>query len=304
MKNFLFCLLLSIFCNYAKAQFVSSGNSSSSSIYYNGTGNVGIGTNSPWSKFSVIGSTSNFISSFVNNNSGNGVEIRASRGGQSKSFMIKTTDDESDIYDFVVTTSGKVGIGSLPSNATLSIESYDFNNSYITTMSNNTYSSASGLFIKAGDINMNTNLLLLRAGFNTDQLIVKGNGKIGMGTTFTGTLPSDFNNFRLFVKDGIRTERIKVDVASSNGWADYVFTSQFKLKSLYEVEKYINTHKHLPDVPSASQLEKEGMDLGEMHKIQMQKIEELTLYLIQIKKENDELKKRLIEIEKNINLKK
>ncbi len=104
--------------------------------------------------------------------------------------------------------------------------------------------------------------------------------------------------YRLFVKDGIRTERVKVDLAAANGWADFVFDESYKLRSLEEVEKFIKTNKHLPDVPSEKEIKKEGYELTEMHKIQMQKIEELTLYLIELKKENDALKKRVEQLEK------
>ncbi|TAE72711.1 MAG: hypothetical protein EAZ85_08980 [Bacteroidetes bacterium] len=64
-----------------------------------------------------------------------------------------------------------------------------------------------------------------------------------------------------------------------------------------EVEDFILKNKHLPDVPSASTIQKEGIDIAEMQKIQMQKIEELTLYILQLKKENDEIKKELLKLQ-------
>ena len=65
------------------------------------------------------------------------------------------------------------------------------------------------------------------------------------------------------------------------------------MASLDSVEAFINEKKHLPGIPSATTVEKEGHDLGEMQKAMLQKIEELTLYVIELKKENAEIKKQL-----------
>ncbi|TAG91962.1 MAG: hypothetical protein EAZ20_02910 [Bacteroidetes bacterium] len=116
--------------------------------------------------------------------------------------------------------------------------------------------------------------------------------KVGIGVNLSQPI-ENYAGFNLFVKDGIRSERVKVDVAADNGWADFVFEKNYKLRTLAEVEAFIQKNKHLPDVPSEKELTKNGMDLAEMHKIQMQKIEELTLYLIELKKENDVIKKEL-----------
>ncbi|NOY48530.1 MAG: TMF family protein, partial [Chlorobi bacterium] len=64
-------------------------------------------------------------------------------------------------------------------------------------------------------------------------------------------------------------------------------------------ENYINQNKHLPDVPSAKEVEEEGVNLGEMNAVLLQKIEELTLYMIEMKKENKELKQRIEVLENN-----
>ncbi len=114
--------------------------------------------------------------------------------------------------------------------------------------------------------------------------IQNGNVRIGNVTTPTG--------YKLYVEKGILTEKVKVAVASSPAWADYVFASDYKLKPLSEVESFINLYKHLPNVPSADELVKEGLDLGKMQATQMEKIEELTLYMIEMKKEIEVLKKQ------------
>ncbi len=120
-------------------------------------------------------------------------------------------------------------------------------------------------------------------------------GAVGIGTG----VGVEYSNadYRLYVLKGIRTEKVRVDYASN--WADYVFAPNYKLRPLSEVEAFIQKNQHLPDVPSAKEIHEKGIDLGEMHKIQMQKIEELTLYLLEMKKENDSLKKRLEALESN-----
>lgn len=108
-------------------------------------------------------------------------------------------------------------------------------------------------------------------------------------------------NYKLIVQGGMLTEKVKVAVQNSANWSDYVFAEDYNLMSLYDVEKYIKKNQHLPNVPSAKQLEKEGLDLGEMQAKQMEKIEELTLYMIEMKKEIDSLKKENSELRKKNN---
>ncbi len=122
-----------------------------------------------------------------------------------------------------------------------------------------------------------------------------GTGKVGIGTTFSGALPADASQFRLFVKDGIRTEKVKVDLATT-GWGDYVFESSYQLRPLAELAAFIQKHKHLPEVPSEQELEEKGLNLAEMHKIQMVKIEELTLYLLEQQKQIEALQNEIKEL--------
>jgi hypothetical protein len=135
-----------------------------------------------------------------------------------------------------------------------------------------------------------------------DMLNIKG-GKVRIGDYTTAPSAAGFVGYQLFVKEGIRTEKVKVDIPTGV-WADYVFAPTYRLRPLSEVEKFIQTNRHLPDVPSAKELETNGLDLAEMHRIQMQKIEELTLYLLELKKENEELQKQLKEIKEKLNQKK
>lgn len=97
-------------------------------------------------------------------------------------------------------------------------------------------------------------------------------GNLGIGTTNTG-------NYRLTVEGTTATRRLKVTQLAT--WADFVFQPDYKLPTLQEVENYISVNKHLSGIPSTEQVEKDGIDVGEMNKLLLQKVEELTLYLIE-----------------------
>lgn len=99
--------------------------------------------------------------------------------------------------------------------------------------------------------------------------------------------------YNLLVKGGILTEKVKVALAvAGTDWADYVFDQSYKEKmmSLEEVEKFTITNKHLPNVPSADEMIKTGLDVSQTSKMFMEKIEELTLYMIEMNKEIKALK--------------
>jgi hypothetical protein len=130
---------------------------------------------------------------------------------------------------------------------------------------------------------------LIWGDFAADQL--KFHGKVGIGGntttafgTFSGnTFPSVANGvnvsaYTLFVKGGILTEELRISTFSY--WADYVFAKDYQLKPLLEVEKFIDGHGHLPNVPSAAEIKEQGFEVAEMSKMQQEKIEELTLYAI------------------------
>lgn len=84
--------------------------------------------------------------------------------------------------------------------------------------------------------------------------------------------------------------KVKSLRVTTTDWPDYVFGSSHRLMPLGEVEDYINANGHLPEVPSAAEAEAEGVDLGEMNRLLLQKVEELTLYVIDLQKQLDELK--------------
>lgn len=96
--------------------------------------------------------------------------------------------------------------------------------------------------------------------------------------------------YNLLVKGGILTEKVKVALASSADWADYVFEPSYNLLSLEEVETFTKENKHLPNVPSAEEMGENGLDVAQTSKMFMEKIEELTLYMIELNKDVKTLK--------------
>ena len=114
-----------------------------------------------------------------------------------------------------------------------------------------------------------------------DIILAKSAGNIGIGTTSPGQ--------KLSVNGKIETEEIIV-VPDVVAIPDFVFEDDYALRSLAEVERYIDAHGHLPEIPSAAQMKADGVGLSAMQMKLLQKVEELTLYLIEQQKQNETLR--------------
>lgn len=220
---------------------------------------------------------------------------------------------------------GHVGIGALPSSEVLNINgSIDFtanpglhqavrghsNSHGIVLWANSTWQDGSGILLngsggtEGGDIAFvapelnpgsgqtafsywtadNTGAWTKRLMYmDKDGQVVIGDNIWSVGT----------NNYKLYVQTGILTEKLKVATVYGGNWSDYVFADDYSLRSLNDVENYINKNKHLPDVPSADDVVKNGYDVTQMDATLLQKIEELTLYVIEQQKQIDDLKSKL-----------
>lgn len=140
-----------------------------------------------------------------------------------------------------------------------------------------------GANLNANIANINTANLNL-ANINTNLTV---DGKVAIGSINT----SDLGTFNLGVEGGIISDEVKV--ASVVDWPDYVFDSEYNLATLQEVEEYIAEHNHLPDVPSERAVYENGIDVADMFKLMMRKIEELTLYTIEQEKHIIELQNQI-----------
>ena len=126
--------------------------------------------------------------------------------------------------------------------------------------------------------NSSDSIPLIYGEFDNDLLSI--GGSLGIGTR---NVP---DSIRLAVDGTIIAKEVIITI---DDFPDYVFEKSYKLRPLSELESFIGLNGHLPDVPSAEQVEKEGVKMGEMDALLLKKIEELTLYVIEIGKENEKL---------------
>lgn len=127
------------------------------------------------------------------------------------------------------------------------------------------------------------------APFATNPAKLQVDGRVFVGTPSTATNDYDAN-YKLLVNGKVLVRNEVYVKQDGIGWADYVFAKDYKLMPLQEVEQHINEKGHLPNMPSAAEVEKDGIAVGDLIKRQQEKIEELTLYLIEMKKEIEALK--------------
>lgn len=137
------------------------------------------------------------------------------------------------------------------------------------------------------------NIVMWSDNSSTGKVVLQPSwGQVTIGT-YTGA-----NGYKLSVNGKVIMEEARVQL--STAWPDYVFAKNYKLPSLNDLETYIRKNNHLPNIPSAAEVEKQkGFDLGDMQTRLLEKIEELTLYVIELKKENGELNHRLKKLEKH-----
>lgn len=161
------------------------------------------------------------------------------------------------------------GMGFLQSSNTFAIQNYGNNGV------------SSGIFISAASY----------VGINnrTPSTTLDVNGNIRAETGIYVNMASLPTGYTLAVNGVIGGTKLKV----TQTWADYVFAHDYKLPSLAEVESYIKENHKLPDIPSEKQIAAEGLDVGDMQRLQMQKIEELTLYIIDLKKQLEAQQKEI-----------
>ncbi len=247
------------------------------------TGKIGIGTSAPTEALDIVGTTNISEDLRIGKQNGNGI-------------FVFNTNQTTDIHDMILYGNNgiaraylaasyertqfslgningqevfNVNTGNLgPDNVYLHMPKPD---SRIVIAGYGNYLPEHKFVVKSGSAMIEGNILT--------------NANIGIGTSSFIDGP---DTYRLSVEGKIRAHAVKI----YTDWADYVFEADYKLPTLREVEEYIKSNGHLKDIPSAKDVEESGIELGEMNKLLLQKIEELTLYTIELKKEIDLLKSK------------
>jgi hypothetical protein len=271
------------FSTYAQNTFPSSGS-------------VGIGTTAPSERLHVTGGAAKigFSSSQADRDIsmlkiGDGSYIKIGEWEQDDRLTFYARNG----YNF---SGGKVGIGVIPSatntlqvSGTLGISPVNINPGGPVGVG--------GATLAIGPFKMYTILSgagNFRIGYNDkDLMYFAANGNVGIGSFSS----PENTAHKLSVAGSIRAQ----EIVCETGWADFVFEENYKLRDLSEVENYIKENKHLPEIPSAKEIEANGVRMAEMEAKLLQKIEELTLYAIKANKEIESLKVTVAEMQGNKN---
>ncbi|UOY06585.1 hypothetical protein L0P88_22010 [Muricauda sp. SCSIO 64092] len=203
---------------------------------------------------------------------------------------------EGNAQDNKIDTTGDVGIGTTTPNAGLEIFRGDTNNLALLLKSSgagwgsglqlHNTASNNGFGIYSGS---DGKWHFSHEGYG-DRMVVDSNGNIGIGTTSP--------DMKLTVNGNIHAKEVKIDLNVPA--PDYVFKSNYKLRSIEEVESFIKEHSHLPEIPSAKEFAKNGVMQAEMDMNLLKKIEELTLYTIEQEKKLKTQKEKFEQQQKEI----
>lgn len=270
-------------------------NGSGSKFYIYGNGNVGIGTAVPGAhRLNIVGTgttTTQLINGYGTTSGIHFKNYGADGDSRTKTASIGMTGNYLKINNsgsftsnhFVMDVNGNIGLGvGNTFGNKLSVQGTSNFNGKMTL---------NGDFQVAGDIKFSDGTSISTAA-NLGTFQVLNNtayytNSVSIGSDVAPAGSKLYVNGNTFVEGKVHAREMKV---TATGWADYVFDENYELKSLDEVQSFIDANHHLPDVPSAKVVEEEGINLAEMNKIMMRKIEELTLYILEQQKEIEALK--------------
>ncbi len=271
---------------YTNSSLVLTGRSGGFNDLVLNNGNVGINYATPAEKLHVLG---NMILAFANpilqlqqgnidkgfiQLNGDDFRVGTNTSNINGKFVVRTAAGD----QFFVDNAGYVGIGvsGLGAEARVHVgtglDASLVSNGYL--MLGN--SSGSNLIF-------DNNEIMARSAGAAGNLVLQNDG----GTVRIGNVAVP-SGYKFAVNGKVICEEVRVKL--STAWPDYVFSDNHQLRSLPELKQFIQTNKHLPGIPSAKEVETNGIAVGEMQKKMMEKIEELTLYIIQQQKEIEQLK--------------
>ncbi|WP_305982256.1 hypothetical protein [Roseivirga thermotolerans] len=318
MKKTFYSFIILFYSTLAFAQWTTSG----SDIYYN-SGKVGIGTTSPEygldMNLRLLRIRGSIPAVLLDDTGSTGQWALFAGSPVSDAFKIRGNGNDR----LVILGNGNVGVGTTsPSYKLHVLGSAHFENTSGIPLRLFAHGSSAGEEVllqlmnapgSSGSTAFNVGAILAKTnGSNSqnsyfsfrpidpsgtgwsDGLTVYAGGRIGIGTT-SPSEKLEVNGNALF-QGNIESMKVKVTQDPGN-WPDYVFSTNFKLRTLTELETYIQQNQHLPEVPSAKEIEANGQDLGDIQAVLLKKIEELTLYLIQENKENSNLKEQITKVE-------
>jgi len=299
---FVLCLL-SVNVLFAQ-QWTTNG----TNINNTNSGNVGVGTTGPAAKLDVNGTLQVYPSA---NKGGNGALKFRIMPGVSSTLLEANSDGDWVDHDIIINAAnstsgntdqlvvhrtGKIGIGTGSPTERLHLHAPSGTAEFRLSDAATGTASGRGIYFRmsslqnADIINFENGKMLQFGTSGSPRLTIDGNGNIGIGTSSPQS--------ELAVNGDIFSKKIKV---TQSGWPDYVFHPTYNLRSLSELEQYIQQHMHLPEVPSAATIEKDGLDLGDNQAVLLKKVEELTLYIIEQNKRMEKLEKEMADMKEQKN---
>ena len=296
--------------NSTTADMLFMHNPTTAGLILKSSGNVGIGTISPNAKLDVSGTirlNDNALYLHTTTDQWHGLVFDATANGPRLfgygGITFGTMSTGTYIEKMRINSNGNVGIGTNAPSQTLDINGrINVSNGVIqrggapltTTSDLGLYSLQSGMYMRF--VTNNAPFRFYSDGgtapfYGTNALMsIESSGWVGINTTNMDP------QYKLSVKGAIHAEKVVVEI----GWADYVFNKDYQLMPLKELENYISENKHLPNIPSASEVEDNGVDVGAVQAKQMEKIEEMSLYIIEMNKMIQEQSQQIAELKKAV----